>query len=54
MDTKMLASVIVTLNKVEVKGADNMTRLLGSIRSLEEILKGAKAGEADNQQRENI
>jgi hypothetical protein len=42
--------VIATLNKIEVKGKENIDRLLGAIIALEEIQKalendGIKAGE---------
>lgn len=35
MDTTMIRCVIATLNDIEVKGKDNMDKLLGSIMALE-------------------
>lgn len=37
MDSEKLAAVIVTLNKIETHGKENLTRLLGCIRMLEEL-----------------
>ena len=37
-----LAAVIVTLNKIETHGKENMTKLLGCIKILEEILEAEK------------
>lgn len=37
MDTTMIRCVIATLNDIEVKGKDNMDKLLGSIMALESI-----------------
>lgn len=39
MDTTMIRCVIATLNDIEVKGKDNMDKLLGSIMALERIAK---------------
>lgn len=35
MDTTMIRCVIATLNDIEVKGKDNLDKLLGSIMALE-------------------
>lgn len=43
MDTKLLKMVISTLNGVEVKGKDNLDRLLGCINALETIVKSAES-----------
>ena len=37
MDTTMIRCVIATLNDIEVKGKDNLDKLLGSIMALEGI-----------------
>jgi predicted phage tail protein len=37
MDTTMIRCVIATLNDIEVKGKDNMDKLLGSIMALEGV-----------------
>ena len=37
MDTTMIRCVIATLNDIEVKGRDNLDKLLGSIMALEGI-----------------
>lgn len=54
----ILKNLILTLGKIEVRGKDNLDRLLGCIQTLEKLLKAcceAKAemeetrNEADNQ-----
>lgn len=37
MDVQMIRCVIVTLNDIEVKGKDNLDKLLGSIMALESV-----------------
>lgn len=37
MDTTMIRCVIATLNDIEVKGKDNLDKLLGSIIALEGV-----------------
>ena len=37
MDTNIIRCVIATLNDIEVKGKDNLDKLLGSIMALEGI-----------------
>ena len=37
MDTTVIRCVIATLNDIEVKGKDNLDKLLGSIMALEGI-----------------
>ena len=39
MDTTMIRCVIATLNDIEVKGKDNLDKLLGSIMALEGMAK---------------
>lgn len=38
MDATIIRLVISTLNEVEVKGKDNMDKLLGSINALEDFV----------------
>ena len=38
MDTTLIKMVISTLNGVEVKGKDNLDRLLGCINALESVV----------------
>lgn len=45
-DLGMIKLIISTLNEVEVKGAENMSRLLGCINALTEMIK-PKDGEDD-------
>lgn len=47
-DSGMIRMVISTLNSVEVKGADNMSKLLGCINALTEIINQPKDGEEIN------
>lgn len=37
--TKVILAVIATLNAVEVKGEENMDRLLGCINALRQLVK---------------
>ena len=37
MDVTMIRCVIATLNDIEVKGKDNLDKLLGSIMALESV-----------------
>lgn len=39
MDTTMIRCVIATLNDIEVKGKDNLDKLLGSIMALEGMVQ---------------
>lgn len=39
MNTTMIRCVIATLNDIEVKGKDNLDKLLGSIMALEGIVQ---------------
>ena len=49
MDTFALIQVIIeTLNEVEVKGSANMSKLLGCINALTEIINQPKDGEDVN------
>lgn len=47
-DVGMIQMIISTLNKIEVKGADNMSKLLGCINALEQIINQPKDGEEVN------
>ena len=38
MNRDRIAAVIVTLNKIEVHGRDNLTRLLGCIQELDKLM----------------
>ena len=44
----IIRAVIETLNEVEVKGSDNMSKLLGCINALTEIINQPKDGEEVN------
>ena len=46
MDTTLIKVVISTLNKIEVKGKDNLDMLLGSINALETVVQVAEAAPA--------
>ena len=47
-DNGMIRLIISTLNEIEVKGCDNMSKLLGCINALTEIItQPEKEGEAD-------
>lgn len=48
-----IAAVIATLNKIEVKGSDNLNALLASIQTLT-AMKGEMENETDHQHRENV
>lgn len=41
----LLKVVVSTLNSVEVKGKDNLDKLLGSIRALESIVQAEEAAQ---------
>lgn len=45
---EILQAVVFTLNEVEVRGADNMSKLLGCINALTEIINQPKDGEEVN------
>ena len=47
-DFGMIKLIISTLNEVEVKGADNMSKLLGCINALTEMINQPKDGEEVN------
>lgn len=42
MNTKLIKMVISTLDSIEVKGRDNLDKLLGCINALEEVVRGAE------------
>lgn len=41
----LIKIVISTLNEIEVKGKDNMDKLLGCINALESVVQSAEMGE---------
>ena len=41
----MIQMVISTLNEIEVKGKDNLSKLLGCINALTEVINQPKDGE---------
>lgn len=45
-DYSMIQMIISTLNEIEVKGADNMSKLLGCINALTQFI--SKDGEEEN------
>ena len=45
MNQQMLNAVINTLNSIEVKGKDNLDKLLGCINALEQMMAQAEKGE---------
>lgn len=52
MDTTLIKMVISTLNGVEVKGKDNLDRLLGCINALESVVKALEAAPAEPKKQE--
>lgn len=42
MDTNLIKMVISTLDSIEVKGRDNLDKLLGCINALEAIVQSAE------------
>lgn len=48
-----IAAVLATLNKIEVKGAENLNGLLACIQTLT-ALKGEMENDADHKPRENV
>lgn len=47
-DYGMIRMIISTLNEIEVKGKDNLSKLLGCINALTEIINQPKDGEEVN------
>ena len=45
--------IINTLNQIEVRGSDNMNKLLGSIQALSGILKELSAEPKESKEKEN-
>jgi len=45
MDTVMMQAVIAALNEIEVKGQGNLSRLLGCINTLNQMLEQHEDGE---------
>lgn len=46
-DTKILSAAVNTLERVSVSGSENMSRLLGCMEALRELMKNERE-EADN------
>ena len=53
MTSRNLTLLLNTLNRIEVCGAENLTRLLGCIQTLERM-KEACANDADDQPRQDV
>lgn len=53
MDTETLTLILTTLGRIEVRGRENLTRLLGCIQTLER-LKEACDHDADDQPRQDL
>jgi hypothetical protein len=59
---QIIKSLIITLEKVEVRGKDNLDMLLGCIQTLEKLLETIKdaqerevaGNDTENQQEENV
>lgn len=59
---QIIKSLIITLEKVEVRGKDNLDMLLGCIQTLEKLLETIKdaqerevaGNDTENQQGENV
>lgn len=59
---QIIKSLIITLEKIEVRGKDNLDMLLGCIQTLEKLLETIKeaqekevaGNDAENQQGENV
>lgn len=54
MDTTMIRCVIATLNNIEVKGKDNLDKLLGSIMALEGITQMMEQPVPDETPKEEV
>lgn len=54
MDTTMIRCVIATLNDIEVKGRDNLDKLLGSIMALEGIAQMMEQTVPDETPKEEV
>lgn len=50
---ELLKSVIAALDGVEVRGRENMDKLLGSIRALETIVVALEQAQTDTEDKEN-
>lgn len=50
---ELLKSVISALDGVEVRGRENMDKLLGSIRALETIVAALEQAQTDTEDKEN-
>lgn len=49
---ELIRLIIRTLNQIEVKGAENMDRLLGAIQGLEKLDKAMEAQHENNNEQE--
>ena len=52
MDTTIIRCVIATLNDIEVRGKNNLDKLLGSIMALENIAQDMEHLSQDKKQKE--
>lgn len=53
MDPETLTLILTTLNRIDVRGRENLTRLLGCIQALEKLKEGC-AHDADDQPRRDV
>ena len=54
LDTKTLNALLATLNQIEVKGKQNLDRLLACIQTLERMKEEAENDGAFNEQEEDV
>lgn len=54
MDTTMIRCVIATLNDIEVKGKDNLDKILGSIMALEGVAQMLEQPASDETSKEVV
>lgn len=50
---ELIQNVIVTLNNVDVRGKDNMSRLLGCISALEQVVQKETALAGETKEEDN-
>lgn len=53
MDVTMIRCVIATLNDIEVKGKDNLDKLLGSIMALENVAQSMEQHTSEKADKED-
>ena len=54
MDTSIIRCVIATLNDIEVKGKDNLDKLLGSIMALEGVAQMLEQSAPEEKPKEEV